>query len=161
MQGKFWRATVLQVSAWIDRSLHRSGSDHRGRLGLVGAPSRAIGLLTDVSRSLNVASKSFMVDILHLSPPCQPYSPAHTTSPNIERDEQNQAVLFSTWQMVDRLKPRVVTMEETEGLYKRRPRCCTCQRCTGPMGPALFAQRLFSVYKTIPRHLPSFTILHT
>ncbi|KPI41560.1 Modification methylase HphIA [Cyphellophora attinorum] len=58
------------------------------------------------------------VDILHISPPCQPFSPAHTI-PSFERDEANQAALPSIWHLVELLKPRVVTIEETEGLYSR------------------------------------------
>ena len=69
---------------------------------------------------LRVRRKSwYMIDILHASPPCQPYSPAHTTSKNPERDEANQAVLFSMQQLIEQVKPRIVTMEETEGLYVR------------------------------------------
>lgn len=58
------------------------------------------------------------VDVLHISPPCQPFSPAHTI-PSPERDEANQAALPSVWQLVELLKPRVVTIEETEGLLSR------------------------------------------
>jgi DNA (cytosine-5)-methyltransferase 1 len=58
------------------------------------------------------------VDILHISPPCQPFSPAHTI-PSFERDEANQAALPSIWHLVELLKPRIVTIEETEGLYSR------------------------------------------
>lgn len=58
------------------------------------------------------------VDVLHISPPCQPFSPAHTV-PSPERDEMNQAALPSVWQLVEKLKPRVVTIEETEGLFSR------------------------------------------
>jgi DNA (cytosine-5)-methyltransferase 1 len=58
------------------------------------------------------------VDVLHVSPPCQPFSPAHTI-PNARRDEMNQAALPSVHQLIEKLKPRVVTMEETEGLFSR------------------------------------------
>ncbi|ETN40208.1 uncharacterized protein HMPREF1541_04484 [Cyphellophora europaea CBS 101466] len=58
------------------------------------------------------------VDVLHISPPCQPFSPAHTI-PSPERDEMNQAALPSVWQLVETLKPRIVTIEETEGLFSR------------------------------------------
>jgi DNA (cytosine-5)-methyltransferase 1 len=59
-----------------------------------------------------------LVDVLHISPPCQPFSPAHTI-PSPERDEMNQAALPAVWQLVEKLKPRVVTIEETEGLFTR------------------------------------------
>lgn len=58
------------------------------------------------------------VDVLHLSPPCQPYSPANTT-PNLVKNEINQAVLLSCGQVVKRLRPRIVTVEESEGLLNR------------------------------------------
>ena len=60
----------------------------------------------------------FMVDILHISPPCQPFSPAHTVPSEIQ-DEINQAALFSVWHLIERIKPRIVTIEETEGLVRR------------------------------------------
>lgn len=60
----------------------------------------------------------FMVDILHMSPPCQPFSPAHTV-PSEEQDAINQAALFSVWHLLERIKPRVATIEETEGLVSR------------------------------------------
>lgn len=98
----------------MDRNAIESYRDNFKRDG-------TIGFKLDVSQFLAMAGKRFMVDILHLSPPCQPYSAAHTTSQNVQRDEDNQAVLFSTWQLVEQLKPRIVTMEETEGLYARHP----------------------------------------
>lgn len=58
------------------------------------------------------------VDIMHISPPCQPFSPAHTI-PSQERDESNQAALPSVWNLVHKLRPRIVTIEETEGLFSR------------------------------------------
>jgi DNA (cytosine-5)-methyltransferase 1 len=60
----------------------------------------------------------FIVDILHISPPCQPFSPAHTIPSEIQ-DEINQAALFSVWHLIERIKPRIVTIEETEGLVRR------------------------------------------
>lgn len=62
--------------------------------------------------------KRYMVDILHISPPCQPFSPAHTI-PNWENDAKNQACLFSIFHLLQIIKPRVVTVEETEGLISR------------------------------------------
>jgi DNA (cytosine-5)-methyltransferase 1 len=58
------------------------------------------------------------IDVLHISPPCQPFSPAHTIA-SPERDEMNEAALLSVWQLIEYLKPRVVTLEETEGLPSR------------------------------------------
>ncbi|KAF2136551.1 uncharacterized protein K452DRAFT_214904, partial [Aplosporella prunicola CBS 121167] len=55
------------------------------------------------------------VDILHISPPCQPYSPANT-NPSVERDEENTAALFCVEELIKKIKPRIVTLEETFGL---------------------------------------------
>ena len=63
-------------------------------------------------------SDRFMVDILHMSPPCQPFSPAHTIPSEIQ-DEINQAALFSVWHLLEEIKPRIATIEETEGLVNR------------------------------------------
>jgi len=59
-----------------------------------------------------------LVDVIHISPPCQPFSPAHTV-PSLDRDEKNQAALFSVMQLIETIKPRIITMEETEGLLNR------------------------------------------
>lgn len=56
------------------------------------------------------------VDVLHCSPPCQPFSPAHTV--NCDRDDANSACVFSCDNLL-RAKPRVVTIEETHGLAER------------------------------------------
>jgi len=62
----------------------------------------------------------FQVDVLHISPPCQPFSPAHTI-PNERQDDANEAALCSTQQLLEVVRPRVVIMEETEGLVGRHP----------------------------------------
>ena len=56
------------------------------------------------------------VDILHLSPPCQTFSPAHTRPG--KDDEMNQATFLATAELIRRAKPRVVTLEETFGLTR-------------------------------------------
>ncbi|PHH72024.1 hypothetical protein CDD80_4823 [Ophiocordyceps camponoti-rufipedis] len=53
-------------------------------------------------------------DVLHLSPPCQPYSPAHTHE-SIHDDENKDAFLGSC-HLIDKIRPRLVTLEETFGL---------------------------------------------
>ncbi|EDO02578.1 hypothetical protein SS1G_05055 [Sclerotinia sclerotiorum 1980 UF-70] len=58
------------------------------------------------------------VDILHLSPPCQYFSPAHTQEG--KNDEMNTASLFAVAAVIKVAKPRVVTLEQTFGiLYPR------------------------------------------
>ncbi|KAJ5484896.1 hypothetical protein N7539_004884 [Penicillium diatomitis] len=56
-------------------------------------------------------------DLAHCSPPCQPFSPAHTV--NCERDEPNSACIFSARNIIEKSHPRVITMEETAGLMER------------------------------------------
>lgn len=58
------------------------------------------------------------VDVLHLSPPCQPFSAACTT-PNIEKSEINEAVLLACGLVIKCVRPRVVTIEESDGLVNR------------------------------------------
>ena len=65
-------------------------------------------------------SKAFdaKVDILHLSPPCQYFSPAHTVDcPN---DDLNVASLFAVGDVVKVAKPRIVTLEQTFGIVAVR-----------------------------------------
>ncbi len=57
------------------------------------------------------------IDIAHFSPPCCPFSPAHTTAG--KNDEANQAALFAVQQLLLITKPRVVTLEQTAGLESR------------------------------------------
>lgn len=54
------------------------------------------------------------VDILHLSPPCQYFSPAHTIVG--KNDEINSASLFACGGLIDVAKPRIVTLEQTFGI---------------------------------------------
>lgn len=60
------------------------------------------------------------VDILHLSPPCQYFSPAHTVD-GID-DEMNTASLYAVLEVVKVAKPRVVTLEQTFGILGARYR---------------------------------------
>ncbi|KAB5562796.1 S-adenosyl-L-methionine-dependent methyltransferase, partial [Coniochaeta sp. 2T2.1] len=54
------------------------------------------------------------VDILHLSPPCQYWSPAHTVPG--QNDEPNVAALFSCGHVIEKVRPRVFTIEQTFGI---------------------------------------------
>ena len=56
----------------------------------------------------------YHVDVLHLSPPCQSFSPAQVNKP--EDFEDKQAVILAVNDLVKMVKPRIVTMEETFGL---------------------------------------------
>jgi DNA (cytosine-5)-methyltransferase 1 len=59
------------------------------------------------------------VDICHLSPPCQYFSDAHTWEG--KDDEMNTASLFAIFNLLEKAKPRVVTLEQTSGLIRRHP----------------------------------------
>ena len=54
------------------------------------------------------------VDALHLSPPCQFFSPAHTRES--ARDDENIFALFGCHDLIEKTRPRVVTLEQTFGL---------------------------------------------
>jgi C-5 cytosine-specific DNA methylase len=58
------------------------------------------------------------VDILHISPPCQPFSPAHTVAG--KDDETNEASFLGTAAVIKKTRPRIVTFEQTSGLAERR-----------------------------------------
>jgi DNA (cytosine-5)-methyltransferase 1 len=58
------------------------------------------------------------VDILHLSPPCQYFSDAHTV--NGKDDEINTASLFAVRDVIEVAKPRVVTLEQTFGITRAK-----------------------------------------
>ncbi|KAI2466298.1 S-adenosyl-L-methionine-dependent methyltransferase [Annulohypoxylon bovei var. microspora] len=67
---------------------------------------------------IEMRDSSFRVDILHLSPPCQYWSPAHTT-PGIN-DDANIAILFACHELVKILRPRIFTVEQTFGILHPR-----------------------------------------
>lgn len=58
------------------------------------------------------------VDILHLSPPCQVWSPAHTVPG--KNDEVNESALLSCGHLVKKIKPRLFTLEQTFGILHDR-----------------------------------------
>ena len=57
------------------------------------------------------------IDIAHYSPPCQPWSPAHTRPG--QNDERNEASSFCIASLLRKDKPRIVTMENSCGLFER------------------------------------------
>lgn len=56
------------------------------------------------------------VDICHLSPPCQFFSAAHTIQG--KDDDMNTASLFAIFNLLEKAKPRIVTLEQTSGLIR-------------------------------------------
>jgi DNA (cytosine-5)-methyltransferase 1 len=67
---------------------------------------------------MTIPESELRVDIAHCSPPCQPFSPAHTVS-NQTNDERNSACVFTGSDLIKRARPRILTMEETNGLHER------------------------------------------
>lgn len=64
------------------------------------------------------AAAAYMVDVLHMSPPCQAFSPARTKGCPIAK-EKLEALLLSVGDLLKAVKPRIATMEETSGLIER------------------------------------------
>ncbi|QSZ30713.1 hypothetical protein DSL72_000271 [Monilinia vaccinii-corymbosi] len=58
--------------------------------------------------------RDLWVDILHLSPPCQVFSPIHTVPG--QHDEMNYASLFGVGVAIKKARPRIVTLEQTFGI---------------------------------------------
>ncbi|KAK6068978.1 C-5 cytosine-specific DNA methylase [Seiridium cupressi] len=71
-----------------------------------------------IKEDLIWGGKSDHVDVVHLSPPCQFWSPAHTVPGR--NDEANIAVLFSCHELIKKLKPRLFTLEQTYGILHPR-----------------------------------------
>ncbi|KAF2850974.1 S-adenosyl-L-methionine-dependent methyltransferase [Plenodomus tracheiphilus IPT5] len=62
-------------------------------------------------------TQDLRVDVLHLSPPCCFFSPAHTVEgPN---DQANYEAIYTVGPIITMVKPRVATLEQTFGLVSR------------------------------------------
>ena len=70
-----------------------------------------------VDRFVDIAKDYHQVDILHVSPVCKTFSAAHTRP--CASDEQNEATLFAVRSLVEKARPRVITVEQTVGLPQR------------------------------------------
>ncbi|KAK8909557.1 hypothetical protein ACHAPC_000617 [Botrytis cinerea] len=62
--------------------------------------------------------KRLWIDILHLSPPCQVFSPIHTCPGR--NDEMNYAALFGVMAAIEKARPRIVTLEQTFGILHQK-----------------------------------------
>jgi DNA (cytosine-5)-methyltransferase 1 len=63
-------------------------------------------------------SGELRVDVLHLSPPCCYFSPAHTRDgPN---DQANLEAIYTVGPILDKVRPRSATLEQTFGLSTRQ-----------------------------------------
>lgn len=67
---------------------------------------------------LGTNNSKFKVDILHLSPPCQYFSPAHTVQG--QHDEMNSASMLACHGLIKIIKPRIFTLEQTFGIMSPR-----------------------------------------
>ncbi|KAF5656464.1 dna (cytosine-5-)-methyltransferase [Fusarium heterosporum] len=71
-----------------------------------------------VSNTAHFNTTHMRVDVLHFSPPCQFFSPAHTHAS--ARDDENIDALFGCNPLLYKLRPRIVTVEQTFGLTHGR-----------------------------------------
>lgn len=72
-----------------------------------------------VAEFIDLATRrKWRCDVLHLSPPCQPFSSANTR-PNIQKNEINSTPLLACADVIKALKPRIVTVEEAPGIVNR------------------------------------------
>ncbi|KAM5346866.1 hypothetical protein ACJ41O_009871 [Fusarium nematophilum] len=66
----------------------------------------------------NPVTGHMRVDVLHFSPPCQFFSPAHTHAS--AQDDENIFALYGCNQLLEKLRPRIFTVEQTFGLTHDR-----------------------------------------
>ncbi|KAM3069573.1 hypothetical protein ACMFMF_008788 [Clarireedia jacksonii] len=78
------------------------------------SPAWFLGMSVHDFSVLPDPSKDFIVDILHLSPPCQMFSPVKTRPGR--NDEFNYASLFGVGEAIKKARPRVATLEQTFGI---------------------------------------------
>ncbi|KAI9163393.1 Modification methylase NgoFVII [Paramyrothecium foliicola] len=67
---------------------------------------------------IQAARTPVQTDFLHLSPPCQYFSPAHTREGM--NDEVNVFAMFGCNTLINKIKPRIVTLEQTFGITHDR-----------------------------------------
>ncbi|KAF7907450.1 uncharacterized protein EAF01_005036 [Botrytis porri] len=88
---------------------------HAGETWQKNFPSAKFHLLpVNEFAALPDPHKKLWVDILHLSPPCQVFSPIHTCPGR--NDEMNYAALFGVMAAIEKARPRIVTLEQTFGI---------------------------------------------
>lgn len=71
-----------------------------------------------VNEFVALPPEDLLVDIVHLSPPCQPHSPAHTVAG--KDDDRNEASLFCVKECLEASRPRMATLEQTDGILNRQ-----------------------------------------
>lgn len=73
---------------------------------------------TSANKFVALPPEDLLVDVVHLSPPCQPHSPAHTIAG--KDDDRNEASLFCIKECLEASRPRIVTLEQTDGILNRQ-----------------------------------------
>lgn len=63
-------------------------------------------------------ASDYNIDILHMSPPCQYFSPNHTQPGR--NDDANRDCLSTTMHVVKKTRPRVIVLEQTFGILQPR-----------------------------------------
>lgn len=67
---------------------------------------------------IGLKNHDMRLDILHISPPCQYYSPAHTVAG--KNDDMNRAILLATREIIYKVRPRIATVEQTFGILREQ-----------------------------------------
>ncbi|KAL7273522.1 hypothetical protein RUND412_003617 [Rhizina undulata] len=93
--------------------------------------------------------EDLLVDVAHLSPPCQPHSPAHTVAG--KDDDRNEASLFCVGPLLEASRPRMVTLEQTDGLLNRPEWFRSLVKCFTDMGFSVAWKVLRGVEYGVPQ----------
>ncbi|RPB01767.1 S-adenosyl-L-methionine-dependent methyltransferase [Choiromyces venosus 120613-1] len=99
------------INAWSFDSNHEAVTTYRRNF------PQCITYHSTANDFLTFRHPELLVDVVHLSPPCQPHSPAHTIAG--KDDDNNEASLFCVRQCLQASRPRMVTLEQTDGLLNR------------------------------------------
>ncbi|KAI5851328.1 S-adenosyl-L-methionine-dependent methyltransferase [Morchella snyderi] len=93
--------------------------------------------------------EELLVDIVHLSPPCQPHSPAHTIPG--KDDDRNEASLFCIKECLEAARPRMVTLEQTDGILNRQEWFRSLVLCFTDLGFSVSWKVLHGVEYGVPQ----------
>lgn len=93
--------------------------------------------------------EDLLVDVVHLSPPCQPHSPAHTIAG--KDDDRNEASLFCVKECLEASRPRMVTLEQTDGILNRQEWFRSLVMCFTDLGFSVSWKVLHGVEYGVPQ----------
>lgn len=93
--------------------------------------------------------EDLLVDVVHLSPPCQPHSPAHTIAG--KDDDRNEASLFCVKECLEVSRPRMVTLEQTDGILNRQEWFRSLVMCFTDLGFSISWKVLHGVEYGVPQ----------